>query len=66
MSDNKFKNKNHVISYLENVAEYGLLKLANQAKSERQKVVTNANYELMFDAIKWIEEHTSDKEVAEW
>ena len=65
MSEYIFENKEHVISYLENVAEYGLLKLAKQAKSERQKVVTNANYELMFDAIEWIEEHTSEEELEE-
>lgn len=50
----KFKNTEHVIHYLENVAEYGLTELHKRVKSEQQVTVTQLNYDSMYEAIEFI------------
>lgn len=49
-------NKQEVITYLENVAEYALKPMILDADSDRQAEVATGNYYYMQEVIDWIEE----------
>ena len=49
-------NKQEVLTYLENVAEYALKPMILDAGSDRQSDVATGNYYYMQEVIDWIEE----------
>lgn len=48
------KNKDDVIQYLTNVANYELAESIKSAKTIEQVIVAQENYDEMFEVIEWI------------